>query len=87
MLLPGGTTTLSAFDSLFPLFAPASAAVRTRTFASAASRADRSSACLLAIPLPRVTRPPSVYVRVSLSLSSAASYALFRGARPGEARV
>ena len=67
MLLPGGTTTLSALDSLFPLFAPAPAAVRTCTFASAASRADRSPACLLAIPLPCVTRPPSVCTCIPLS--------------------
>ena len=36
------------------------AAVRTRTFASAASRADRAPACLPTIPLPRVARPSSV---------------------------
>ena len=67
MLLPGDTTTLSALDSLFPLFAPEPAAVRPRTFASAASHADRSQACLFTIPLPRVARPPSVCACVPLS--------------------
>ena len=75
-------------SSLRPLPSPpAPAAVRARAFASATSRTNRSLTRVLAIPLPRVARPPSVCVRVSHSLSSAASYALFRGARPGEARV
>ena len=64
--LSGGTTTLRARYSLFPLLVPAPAVLRTRTFASAASRADRAPTCLLMIPLPRVARPSSVCACVPL---------------------
>ena len=64
--LSGGTTTLRArYISSLSLY-PAPAAVRNRTFASAASRADRAPACLLTIPLPRVARPSSVCACVPL---------------------
>ena len=79
--LSGGTTTLRARYSLFPLLAPCAGLLLwllcVRIALRRAYSRSRSPALL----------DPLVYVRGSPSHGCAVSYALFRGARPGDASV